>query len=89
MHGDYRLDNLMFPPVGDGAVALDWQTVGVGPPARDIAYFLGNSLERAERQAHEEVLVGRYHEALRERGVATTTSGPASTTTASGNCRDR
>ena len=48
---------------------VDWQTVGVGPPARDIAYFLGNSLERADRQAHEEILVGRYHAALHERGV--------------------
>jgi len=37
-HGDYRLDNLMFPDAGarDGAgvVTVDWQTLAIGPPAR-------------------------------------------------------
>ena len=45
VHGDYRLDNLMFDPVDDSAVwAVDWQTLSLALPARDLAYFLGTSL---------------------------------------------
>ena len=69
VHGDYRLDNLMFPIVGEGVRALDWQTVTVGPPLRDVAYFLGNSLEPGLRGASEEALVATYHAAIRQRGV--------------------
>lgn len=69
IHGDYRLDNLMFPPQGDGVVALDWQTATVGPPTRDLAYFLGTSLDVAARRAGEEGLVAAYHRELVARGV--------------------
>lgn len=41
LHGDYRLDNLMFD---DQVHVVDWQTVTVGLPARDLAYFPGTSL---------------------------------------------
>ena len=91
IHGDYRLDNLMFPPDGDGVVALDWQTVGVGPPARDIAYFLGTSLERAGPAGRTR----RCSSAATTRRCASAGScdydldDAASTTTASGSCRDR
>lgn len=70
LHGDYRLDNLMFPPEGDGVVALDWQTVTVAPPLRDVAYFLGTSLHTEDRRVAEERLVADYHAALVERGVS-------------------
>ena len=70
IHGDYRLDNLMFHPDGKTVTALDWQTVSLGPPARDVAYFLGTSLDVAARRAHEEALVGVYHDELVARGVA-------------------
>lgn len=69
VHGDYRLDNLMFPPAGDGVVALDWQTATLGPPARDVAYFLGTSLEVDERRRNEEAIVEAYHGELAGRGV--------------------
>ncbi len=69
VHGDYRLDNLMFgADIGD-VVALDWQTTEVGPPTRDLAYFLGTSLPVAERRRHEQELVGVYCEELQSRGV--------------------
>ena len=69
VHGDYRLDNLMFPVDGPGVCALDWQTVTVGPPVRDVAYFLGNSLATDTRRREEERLVAVYHEELVRRGV--------------------
>jgi len=70
VHGDYRLDNLMFPHDGDDVTALDWQTVTLAPPARDVAYFLGTSLHTDNRRAHQEALVAHYHDQLLARGVA-------------------
>lgn len=71
LHGDYRLDNLMFPPDGAaGVAAVDWQTVTVGLPARDLAYFLSTSLTSGDRRAHERDLVTTYHRALAGHGVA-------------------
>jgi hypothetical protein len=70
-HGDYRLDNLLFPldrpqrPV----TVVDWQTVFYGPALHDVAYFLGCSLRIEDRRAHGEELVRRYHEALLRAGV--------------------
>lgn len=69
IHGDYRLDNLMFPPEGVGVVAIDWQTLTVAPPARDLAYFLATSLDVAHRRATEPDLVAVYHEELVACGV--------------------
>jgi hypothetical protein len=69
VHGDYRLDNLMFPPVGRGVSALDWQTVGVAPPGRDLAYILGTALRPEDRQRYETDLVALYFDELRRRGV--------------------
>jgi hypothetical protein len=68
IHGDYRMDNLMFFPTGEMA-AVDWQTIGVGLPARDVAYFLETSLDPELRRAHERELVGAYHRALVGHGV--------------------
>jgi hypothetical protein len=71
IHGDYRLDNLMFPITedDDDVVVVDWQTVVVGPPTRDVAYFLGTSLGVDDRRGAEEQLVSSYHRELGARGV--------------------
>ena len=69
VHGDYRLDNLMFPPEGRGVSALDWQTVGVAPPGRDLAYFLGTALHPEDRRRCESDLVALYFDDLERRGV--------------------
>lgn len=69
VHGDYRLDNLMFGADAADVVAVDWQTLAVAPPARDLAYFLGTSLHTADRREADEPLVGLYHAELCERGV--------------------
>ena len=68
-HGDYRLDNLMFPIDGPGVSAVDWQTASAGPPLRDLAYFLGTCLTPELRRAHEDELVGLYLSALQKYGV--------------------
>lgn len=67
LHGDYRLDNLLF--AADGVHAVDWQTVGAGHPGRDLAYFLETSLEPAVRRAHQDELAAAYADALRAHGV--------------------
>jgi hypothetical protein len=67
VHGDYRLDNLLF---ADGQVTVvDWQTVGWGPALADASYFLGGCLPVQERRSHEERLLRGYHEELLELGV--------------------
>ncbi|MDT0201651.1 phosphotransferase [Nocardioides sp. AE5] len=66
-HHDYRLDNMLFT---DGSVTIvDWQTLGWGPPAWDLAYFMGTSLTVDERRAAERDLVARHAAQLRERGI--------------------
>ncbi len=69
IHGDYRLDNLMFGAGDDPIAAVDWQTVTLGLPARDLAYFLSTGLPPEVRRAHEDELVEEYHRALLTHGV--------------------
>ena len=46
MHGDYRLDNMLFGQAGADRplTVVDWQTVTWGPAMIDVAYFLGCAL---------------------------------------------
>jgi hypothetical protein len=67
LHGDYRLDNLLFD--GERVSVVDWQTLGVGLAGRDLAYFTGTSLEPAVRAETEKELVEEYHRALLDAGV--------------------
>jgi len=70
VHGDYRLDNMLFGTGGARAfVAVDWQTVAWGPVMTDVSYFLGSALPVPERRAHEQELVREYHDALHALGV--------------------
>jgi aminoglycoside/choline kinase family phosphotransferase len=66
VHGDYRLDNLMFATAAGGrpCVAVDWQILGVGLPARDVGFFVSTALEPGARAAHEDDLLAAYHAAL-------------------------
>ena len=68
VHGDYRLDNLMFHP--DGRLwAVDWQTLSLGLPIRDVSFFLSTGLAPDERREHERDLVDAYHQRLTALGV--------------------
>lgn len=67
VHGDYRLDNLLFDE--QSVTVLDWQTVTHGPALQDVAYFIGAGLLLDDRRAHEETLVRLYHDQLVAAGV--------------------
>ncbi len=69
MHGDYRLDNLLFTPDRSAITVVDWQTLGAGLPARDLAYFTATSLLPDQRAELDEALVTAYHDELLSYGV--------------------
>jgi hypothetical protein len=66
VHGDYRLDNMLFGTDGaDRALTVvDWQTVSWGPALTDLAYFLGCALRTEDRRAQYDTLLRAYHGAL-------------------------
>ena len=68
VHGDFRLDNLMFAPPGSEVVpplvVVDWQTVAHSHGAHDVSYFVGSAFEPDLRRQNEERLVLRYFEEL-------------------------
>jgi Ecdysteroid kinase-like family len=68
LHGDSHLGNTYALPTG-GAGLLDWQVVFRGPGLREVAYFVVSALEPEVRRTHEQELLTRYRERLRERGV--------------------
>ncbi|MCU0260032.1 MAG: ecdysteroid 22-kinase family protein [Ilumatobacteraceae bacterium] len=67
LHGDYRLDNLLFRPDGS-VVVVDYQLVGIGRPGWDVAYFITTALT-ADHRDEEEQMLRHYHEALVAAGV--------------------
>jgi len=72
VHFDYRADNLFFDSSAGGAgsvVVIDWQSISVGGGSADVGYFLGQNLSIADRRAHEDDLLHRYHDTLIAEGV--------------------
>jgi len=69
MHGDYRLDNMLFTPDRAAITIVDWQTLGSGLPARDLSYFTATSLLPDVRSTVDDALVDAYHDALLGYGV--------------------
>jgi hypothetical protein len=66
IHGDYRLDNMLFGEAGADRplTVVDWQTVTWGPAQTDVAYFLGCALPVQRRREHYDDLLRAYHTAL-------------------------
>lgn len=66
VHGDYRLDNMLFgePGADRPLTVVDWQTVTWGPALTDVAYFLGCALPVQQRRDHYDALLRAYHGAL-------------------------
>jgi aminoglycoside phosphotransferase (APT) family kinase protein len=50
-------------------VIVDWQTVGVGCGATDIAYYLGTAFDAETRRQYEAMLFARYTDALIQHAV--------------------
>ena len=71
IHVDYRLDNLLFTSndAGIDVAAVDWQSITLGSPLSDVAYFIGAGLTSADRAPVEEQLVRGYFDALCASGV--------------------
>jgi hypothetical protein len=67
-HGDLRLDNVFFDQAA-GVRLCDWQLSGRSRGARDVAYFVTQSLTVDERRAHEQALVALYADRLSAQGV--------------------
>jgi aminoglycoside phosphotransferase (APT) family kinase protein len=68
IHGDYRLDNMMFDS-SPGVTILDWQACRLGPPLLDHSIFLGSCMSTEQRRACELDLLRSYHERLCDAGV--------------------
>lgn len=70
-HGDFRSDNIMFStnPHDQRVAVIDFQTVRLGPPGVDPAYYLGSALTTEDRREAERDLIAEYHEQLLARGV--------------------
>jgi Ecdysteroid kinase-like family len=66
VHGDYRLDNMLFGQAGADRplTVVDWQTVTWGPAMTDVAYFLGCALPIEHRRDHYDALLRAYHDGL-------------------------
>ena len=77
VHGDYRLDNLLFAPEGTGCVAvLDWELSTIGHPYADLAAVImqwgmpvgsvGRGLKGVDRAAQglwsDQLFIDRYCE---------------------------
>jgi aminoglycoside phosphotransferase (APT) family kinase protein len=71
IHGDFRLDNMLFDAKGGDVpvVILDWQSIAPENPGIDFAYFIGTSYPMELRGRDEEDLVRYYHEQMRAMGA--------------------
>lgn len=72
VHGDYRLDNMLFGTTPDAPpiTVVDWQTTAIGHGPADLAYFVGAGLVPDVRRRAEGDLIEVYVDALRGHGLA-------------------
>lgn len=70
VHGDFRLDNMLFDLQAEPPICwlLDWEDVDFACGAIDLAWFLGGCLQ-LEASSHEEDLLRFYHHSLVAAGV--------------------
>ncbi|AJA07579.1 hypothetical protein SKP52_03250 [Sphingopyxis fribergensis] len=71
VHGDLRIDNILFAPDGEACWLVDWQTLGRGSGAADLAYLVGTSIaDPFERAAADRPAFDHWIEALSAAGIA-------------------
>tara|TARA_A100001035_G_scaffold278318_1_gene276973 strand:- start:1432 stop:2475 length:1044 start_codon:yes stop_codon:yes gene_type:complete len=68
VHGDYRLDNMMFGGPYPLTV-VDWQSYFMGCPIQDVSYFMGTSLTTDVRRREERALIKHYLDVLNHYGA--------------------
>lgn len=68
LHGDLHVGNVYFE--GGLPALCDWQVLGRGSPAFDVAYLVGSALPTAERRTAERTLLNHYLRALAGAGIA-------------------
>jgi aminoglycoside/choline kinase family phosphotransferase len=68
LHGDPRVDNILFETVDGGirACLIDWQNLTHGDPQYDLAYLLTGSLSPEDRRACERDLVAAHARLIAE-----------------------
>lgn len=66
IHGELRVDNVLFEDTDAGPVAwlIDWQFSDRGSPMFDAAYFMAGSLRSEDRKAAERGLLARHRAAI-------------------------
>jgi hypothetical protein len=70
VHGDLRIDNILFLPDGSQSWLVDWQTVATGSGASDLAYLVGTSIaDKDERAAADQPAFDHWIAALKRRQV--------------------
>lgn len=71
VHGDFRLDNLLFDIRGgaEEIAVLDWQTLTIGNGLTDIGYLLGCGIGNDLRRQAEGELLELYCAEMTARGV--------------------
>lgn len=70
-HGEFRAGNVLFGTTADAppVTVIDFQTVRVGPPGVDLAYFMGGSMPTEDRRKIEPDVIREYHHRLVNAGV--------------------
>lgn len=69
VHGDLRIDNILFAPDDTACWLVDWQTLGIGSGASDLAYLVGTSIAEAG-QRDDETAFCQWIAALEQEGIA-------------------
>lgn len=70
VHGDLRIDNILFAPGGDSCWLVDWQTLGRGSGASDLAYLVGTSIaDPFERAAADRPAFDHWIAALKAKSI--------------------
>ncbi|SBV33895.1 conserved protein of unknown function [uncultured Sphingopyxis sp.] len=71
VHGDLRIDNILFAPDGGHCWLVDWQTLGRGSGASDLAYLVGTSIaDPVECAAADRPAFDHWIGALQQLGIA-------------------
>lgn len=70
-HGEFRGGNVLLSndPSSSAVTMIDFQTVRLGPPGVDPAYFMGGSMAATDRRNVEKDVIKKYHQELLSLGV--------------------